>query len=42
MIAPPIVGESLERRVADVISGMTDRYAISCYETMFAMRSEEF
>jgi dGTPase len=42
MIAPSLEGESLERRVADVISGMTDRYALRCYETVFVMRSEEF
>lgn len=41
-IAPALVGESIERRVADVISGMTDRYALRCYESLFVMRSEEF
>jgi dGTPase len=41
-LAPPLDGESVERRVADVISGMTDRYALHCYESLFVMRSEEF
>lgn len=41
-IAPPLVGDSTERHVADVISGMTDRYALRCHEALFAMRSEEF
>lgn len=42
MIAPPLVGEPIERRVADIISGMTDRYAMHCYDAMFIRRSEEF
>jgi dGTPase len=42
IIAPPLTGEPIERRVADVISGMTDRYAMRCYESLFVMRSEEF
>lgn len=42
IIAPALQGETLERRVADTISGMTDRYAMRCYESMFTMRSEEF
>lgn len=42
IIAPALEGEPLERRVADVISGMTDRYAIRCYESIFVLRSEEF
>jgi len=41
VIAPAISGESLERRVADVVCGMTDRYAIRCYEQLFMPRSEE-
>jgi dGTPase len=42
IIAPALQGESMERRVADTISGMTDRYALQCYEAMFMLRSEEF
>ena len=41
-IAPALSGESVERRVADVVSGMTDRYAMHRYESLFTMRSEEF
>ena len=41
MIAPAIAGESTERRVADVVGGMTDRYAIRCYDQLFMPRSEE-
>jgi dGTPase len=41
VIAPAIEGETLERRVADVVCGMTDRYAIRCYEQLFMPRSEE-
>lgn len=42
IIAPQLEGEPPERRVADVISGMTDRYATRCYESIFLLRSEEF
>ena len=42
VIAPALEGEPIERRVADVISGMTDRYATRCYESIFVLRSEEF
>lgn len=41
VIAPALTGESIERRVADVVCGMTDRYAIRCYEQLFMPRSEE-
>lgn len=33
---PELAGESPERRVADVISGMTDRFAIADYARIFA------
>lgn len=39
--APVLAGESVERHVADVICGMTDRYAIRCYDHLFMPRSEE-
>jgi dGTPase len=39
--APILAGESLERRVVDVVCGMTDRYAIRAYETLFMPRAEE-
>lgn len=42
IIAPQIAGEPLERRIADTISGMTDRYALRCYDDLFMLRSEEF
>ncbi len=41
IIAPAVSGDSIDRRVADVVSGMTDRYAIHCYEDLFMPRSEE-
>ncbi|MDQ3548361.1 MAG: deoxyguanosinetriphosphate triphosphohydrolase [Chloroflexota bacterium] len=41
VFAPAIAGESIERRVADIVCGMTDRYAIRCYEQLFMPRSEE-
>lgn len=41
VIAPAIAGEPVERRVADVVCGMTDRYAIRCYDQLFMPRSEE-
>jgi dGTPase len=41
-VAPALAGEPIERSVADVISGMTDRYALRCYEALFTRRSEEF
>lgn len=41
IIAPVLEGESLERRVADVISGMTDRYAIRCFESIIPLSSEK-
>jgi dGTPase len=41
VIAPAIAGEPIERRVADVVCGMTDRYAIQCYDQLFMPRSEE-
>ncbi len=41
VIAPAIAGEAIERRVADVVCGMTDRYAIRCYDQLFMPRSEE-
>jgi dGTPase len=39
--APALAGETIERRVADVVCGMTDRYAIRCYDLLFMPRSEE-
>lgn len=42
LIAPTLANEALERRVADSISGMTDRYALRRYEALFTMRAEEF
>ena len=39
--APAIAGESIERRVADIVCGMTDRYAMRCYDQLFMPRSEE-
>jgi dGTPase len=41
IVAPALAGEPIERRVADVICGMTDRYALRCYESLFTQRSEE-
>lgn len=41
IIAPAMAGDSVPRRVADVVSGMTDRYAMHCYEQLFMPRSEE-
>lgn len=41
VIAPAIAGESIQRRVADVVCGMTDRYAIQSYDQLFMPRSEE-
>jgi dGTPase len=38
---PALAGESLERRVVDVVCGMTDRYAMRAYETLFMPRAEE-
>jgi dGTPase len=38
---PRLEGEPLARHVADVVSGMTDRFAIHCYEAVFMPRSEE-
>lgn len=40
-VAPSLRGETIERRVADVISGMTDRYALRVYETLFLSNPEE-
>jgi dGTPase len=42
IVAPPLAGVPAERQVADVISGMTDRYATQCYDALFIRRSEEF
>ena len=39
--APALAGESLERRVVDVVCGMTDRYAMRAYERLFMPRAEE-
>jgi dGTPase len=39
--APALAGESLERRVVDTVCGMTDRYAMRAYETLFMPRAEE-
>jgi dGTPase len=33
--------ESIERHVADVVSSMTDRFAIDCYERLFRPLAEE-
>jgi dGTPase len=41
VIAPALEGEAVERRVADIVCGMTDRYAIRCYNDLFMPRSEE-
>ncbi|MCO5175527.1 MAG: deoxyguanosinetriphosphate triphosphohydrolase [Thermomicrobiales bacterium] len=41
VFAPSLVGESVERRVADIISGMTDRYAVNTYTTLFLPSPEE-
>lgn len=39
--APSLDGEPVERRVADIISGMTDRYALNMYTALFLPSSEE-
>jgi dGTPase len=41
MIAPALSGEPTERRVADVVCGMTDRYAVRCYSDLFIPGNEE-
>ncbi len=39
--APSLSGETTERRVADVISGMTDRYALNTFSALFLPFPEE-
>jgi dGTPase len=41
VFAPQLDGETPQRSAADVISGMTDRYATRCYEAIFTSRSRE-
>ena len=40
-MAPALTGETIERRVVDVVCGMTDRYALHCYAKLFMPRAEE-
>ncbi len=40
-VALSLGGETVERRVADVISGMTDRYALRAYAALVLSQSEE-
>lgn len=40
-VASSLRGEAIDRRVADVISGMTDRYALGAYATLSLAHPEE-
>jgi dGTPase len=39
---PRFLEEPMERHVADIIAGMTDRYAVLCYERRFRPLAEEW